>query len=81
MYSKGSWNLRINLKEELLWEEKVLVPMHLTEEEEGLRIPGSKFNHLFAVFSEERCVEVESLVFDLFANLGATDEYHVNWFL
>ncbi|KAI3752512.1 hypothetical protein L2E82_24546 [Cichorium intybus] len=27
---------------------------------------------------DERCVEVESFLFDLFANLGATDEYHIS---
>jgi GTP-binding protein len=29
---------------------------------------------LICAVSEERCNEVESLVFDLFANLGATGE-------
>lgn len=33
----------------------------------------------FHAVSEERCDEVESLVFDLFANLGATGAINILW--
>lgn len=37
--------------------------------------------HIVCVVTEERCSEVESLVFDLFANLGATGSHGVVIFL